>query len=298
MKSLWSFEPFHQEATSVKSMYDCLRCLTGSRSNIEVGFVATRKESELNLAFDIPEKDRFSTYPKQQIKQKLKESQVKIDDKNIHVIDYPTISTTKTVDRLLKLASDREIALIGTFTHARKGFARFVIGSFAETLIHKSSKDLLILNPKITVVSQIKNVLFASDFGPNSEKELVKLFGYIKNISASLTIFHHAEVIYKTSLDEKNPKVLAYRKKVDQIKARLEGLCEKAGIVATVKVAADINGTSDYLLSISKKHKMDMVVVCAKVGPTAALMGGSITRQIIRESLIPVLVIKTGKRVR
>jgi nucleotide-binding universal stress UspA family protein len=295
MKSLWSFEPFHQETNSIKAMYKSLATISGNPAKIEVGFVVTRTESELNLAFDIPESERFSSYPKNQMKQKLKEAQVKIDDKKIHVIDHPTFSTTKSVDRLLKLASERDVDLIGIYTHARKGFSRLVIGSFAETLIHRSSKDLLILSPKATVTTPMKHVLFATDFGPNSKKEFSKLFSYLKNFNPVLTVFHDAEIIYKKSLDEKNPKIHAYRKKVDEMKLWIEDQCHKAGIKGTVVIASDFKSTSDHVLSIAKKNKIDLVVVCAKVGPTAALMGGSVTRQVIRESSAPVLVLKNGK---
>ncbi len=295
MKSLWSFEPFHQENNSIKDMYRSLGALSGNPTKIEIGFVVTRTESELNLAFDIPENERFSSYPKNQMKQKLKEAQVKIDDKKIHVIDYSTFSTTKSVDRLLKLASDRGADLIGIYTHARKGLSRLIIGSFAETLIHRSKKDLLILSPKATVKSPMKNVLFASDFGPNSKKEFLKLFSYIKNMDPVLTVFHDAEIIYKKSLDEKNPKIHAYRKKIDQMKLWIEDQCHKAGIEGNVVIASDFKSTSEHVLSIAKKNKIDLVVVCAKVGPTAALMGGSVTRQVIRESSVPVLVLKNGK---
>jgi nucleotide-binding universal stress UspA family protein len=51
----------------------------------------------------------------------------------------------------------------------------------------------------------------------------------------------------------------------------------------------------DHLFAISKKNQMDMIAVCAKVGPVAALMGGSVTRQIIRKSSLPVLVLKNGR---
>ncbi len=295
MKSLWSFEPFHQETTSIKAMHKSLATLSGNPAKIEIGFVVTRAESELNLAFDIPENERFSSYPKNQIKQKLKEAQVKVDDKKIHVIDHPTFSTTKSVDRLLKLASERGSDLIGIFTHARKGFSRLIIGSFAETLIHRSSKDLLILSPKATITAPMKNVLFASDFGPNSKKEILKLFSYIKNINPVLTVFHDADVIYKKSLDEKNPKIHAYRKEVDQMKLWIEDQCHKAGIKGNVVITSDFKSTSDHVLSLAKKNKIDLVVVCAKAGPTAALMGGSVTRQVIRESSVPVLVLKNGK---
>ncbi|MFN7728501.1 MAG: universal stress protein [Bdellovibrio sp.] len=292
MKALWAFEPFHQDEKRLKGMHDTLSLLVGSPSKVEVGFVVTRTESSLNLAFDIPEDERFSIYPRRLIKQELKKARIKQEDRNIHVIDYPTMSNTKSVDRLLKLASDRGADLIGLFTHARKGYLRLAIGSFAETAIHRSKLSLLIFNPQTKVAPRIKNVLYTSDFSPASKKHLKTVLAYCKKLESDLTVFHQAEVIYKWSGDESNPKIHAYRRKVDRMKTWIEQECQRSGISVDVIVASEFKATSDLIFENMKKKRIDLVAVSAKAGPLAALMGGSITRQIVRGSNVPILVLK------
>lgn len=292
MKALWAFEPFHQDKTRIKGMHYTLSLLAGSPSNIEVGFVVTRSESSLNLAFDIPAEERFNIYPRKLIKQEFRKARIKFEDKNIHLVDHETMSNTKAVDRLLKLATDRRADLIGLFTHARKGYLRFAIGSFAETAIHRSKLSLLIFNPQTQVAPKIKNMLFASDFSPASKKHLKTVIAYCKKLKSDLTVFHHAEVIYKWSLDESNPKIHAYRRRVNRMKSLIEQACRRAGISSEVIVASDFKATADLIFVNMKKKKVDLVVVSAKVGPMAALMGGSMTRQIVRGSKVPVLVLK------
>jgi nucleotide-binding universal stress UspA family protein len=292
MKALWAFEPFHQDTLRIKGMYNTLRQLVGSPANIEVGFVANSSEPSLKLAFDIPEEERFNIYPRKLIKKELKKARVEIEDKKIHLVEYHTITTTKAVDRLMKLASDQGADLIGLFTHAREGYLRFIIGSFAETAIHRSKLSLLILNPQTKVAPKIKNVLYASDFTPASKKHLKSIIAYCKKLKSGLTVFHQAEVIYKWSLDESNPKINAYRRKVDRMKTWIEQECHRAGISAEVIVASDFKATSDMIFANMKKKKIDLVTVSAKVGPMAAFMGGSVTRQIVRGSKVPVLVLK------
>jgi nucleotide-binding universal stress UspA family protein len=115
---------------------------------------------------------------------------------------------------------------------------------------------------------------------------------YCKKLKSNLTVFHQAEVIYKWSLDESNPKIHAYRRKVDRMKTWIEQECHRAGISVEVIVASELKATSDMIFANMKKKKIDLVVVSAKAGPMAALMGGSITRQIVRGSRVPVLVLK------
>ncbi len=172
LKALWAFEPFHQNAISLKGMYLLLRQLVGTASNIEVGFVVTRSEPELYLAYNIHENARFTSYPRKIMKDALRKAKVLIEDKKLHLIDFDTISNTKAVDRFLALAQSRGADLIALYTHGRKGYKRFLLGSFAETAIHRSKINLLLINPLSKVPLKIKSIIFASDFTPASKKFL------------------------------------------------------------------------------------------------------------------------------
>jgi nucleotide-binding universal stress UspA family protein len=292
MKALWALEPFHQDSKGIQGMHRMLAQLTGDPAQIEVGFIVTRNESDLNLAFKVPQKQRFTLYPRKLLKAALQKAKCTIAEKKIHVIDFNTITTTQTVDRLLKLAHSRGADLIALHTHSRKGFMRLALGSFAETAIHRSKKSLLLMNPKSTWSGSIKQILFASDFTPGSEKHLKKSIELSKQLGAKLTVFHQAQINYKWSLDESNPQIQNYRKEVNKMYAKIIHLCEGAGIAHEIVLAAEFSGASDLILKTAKKVKADLIIVSAKVGPLAALMGGSTTRQVIRESTKPVLVLK------
>lgn len=291
MKALWAYEPFQQDKKRVRGMYQLLKQLVVP-SNIEVGFIVTRHESDLNLAFDIPLEERFTLYPRKLIKKSLKESKISIEDKKIHVVDYETFSNTKVADRLLSLAKSRNVNLIALYTHSRHGFHRFVLGSFAETLIHRTQVDLLLVNPKIDFSKKVKNVFFMTDFSPTLKKHLKKIVLICKHLNATLTIFHAAEVIYEWSLDESNPRFHAYRRKIAKTKSWIEHECQQAGIKYDVIVTSEMRSITEMALESAKNYKSDLIVVAAKSGAMTALMGGSITRQIVRESTKPVLVLK------
>lgn len=292
MKTLWAFEPFHQDTKRITGMNNVLRQLANIEEDVEIAFVVTRTEANLNLAFNIPKKDRFTTYPLNMIKQTLKKAKLHFADQKIHVIDFESVSTTKAVDKLLGLAAEKSAGLLGLFTHARKGYSRFLLGSFAETAIHRSSINLLILNPKTEVKEKIKKVFFASDFSPIAEKRLQVVIDQCQKLKASLTVFHHAEPIYKWSLDESNPEIHAYRKKVKGSQDFIESECKKAGVKVKVIITADFESTTELIFKSVEKVQSDLIVVCAQSGPVASFLGGSITRQVIRKSALPVLVLK------
>jgi nucleotide-binding universal stress UspA family protein len=292
MKALWAYEPFHQDQKRIRGMYRLIRQLVSSPSNIEVGFVVTRTEADLSLALDIPLAERFSLYPRRLLKQSLKNSKISIKDKSIHVIDYETFSNTKAVDRLLALARSRKVDLVALFTQSRKGFRRFLLGSFAETAIHRSTTDLLLANPQTEFSKQVKSVFFMSDFTPASKRHLGRVVGICKRFKAQLTVFHSAEPIYNWSLDEGNPKIHAYRRKVQETKTWVEQMCESESVSCKVVIDSQMQSVSLMALRAAKKSESDLLVVAAKSGSMTALMGGSVTRQIVRGSDKPVLVLK------
>lgn len=292
MKALWAVEPFHQDKKRVKGMHSLLKQFVSKPAHIEVGYIVTRLENELNLAFDIPYEERFSTYPRKVLKSSLRKANVIIEDKNIHVVDHETFSTTKAVDRFLLLAKSRGSDLIALYSHARHGFNRFLLGSFAETAIHRSKVSLLLVNPRANFSPKVKRIFYASDFSPSAKKHLKKVMQICKQLKSDLIVFHQAEVIYKWSLDESNPKIHAYRRKVKQKQSWIEEECKRVGINSKVIVVSEFTGTTNMIFKNATKEKADLIVVSARTGPVAALMGGSVTRQVVRSSKIPVLVLK------
>lgn len=292
MKALWALEPFHQDKSKVKSMHDLLKQFVSRPEQIEIGYIVTRHENELNLAFHIPYEERFSSYPRRILKRSLQKAKIGLANKNIHVVDLETFSTTKAVDRFLSLAKSRGSDLIALYTHAHHGFTRFTMGSFAETAIHRSKVSLLLLNPKTKFNAKVKRIFFASDFSPSAKNRLRKVVQICKRLKSDLIVFHQAEFIYKWSLDESNPKIHAYRRKVNRMQNWIEQECKRAGISSKVEVASEFKGTTDLILKNANKEKADLIIVSARTGPFAALMGGSITRQVVRGSTKPVLILK------
>lgn len=292
MKALWAIEPFHQDKKNIKSIYNLIKQLTGKSSNIEAGFIVTRRERELHLAFDIPFEERFSSYPLKILQNTLEKAKVTIDKKNVHVVDFESFSTTKAVDRLLLLAKSHNSDLIAMNTHAQQGYKRFVLGSFAETTIHRSKIDLLIVNPKINFSPKIKNIFYASDFSPLANRHLKKVLQLSKVLKAHLTVFHAPEIIYKWSLDESNPEIKAYRRRVKKTEDLIIQESKKAGVLCKVILSTELNSVTELALKHAKKSNADLVVVSAKAGPFAALMGGSVTRRIVRSCTMPVLILK------
>lgn len=292
MKALWAFHPVDADPEQLAGFYRTLAQVTGSKDDIEVGFIATHTESELNLAMDVPRNERHTVYPKTLIKDAQRGARISIADAKIHVVDYPTYSTTRAVDRLLRLAKERRADLVGLFTQARKGFRRLVLGSFAETAIHRSKTNLLLASPKATFAPRIRTVLFASDFTESSMEHLRSVVALCRRLKAKLIVYHAAEIAFRWPGDQRRPGVEVYRREVETRRSAIEKMCAKGRVSCEVRITADFSNAAETTLRVAREKRADLIVVTAKAGPAAALVGGSVTRQIVRASSTPVLVLK------
>jgi nucleotide-binding universal stress UspA family protein len=292
MKTLWAFEPFHQDKERLSGMHRLLKQIGASEQDVEAAFLVTHNEPELNKLKDLKNDERYKVRPRAIMAETLAKAGITLDDKNLHVLDYPTRSVSEAVDRILKLARKQKSELIALYTHARHGFKRLIVGSFAETAIHHSRTSLLLVNPQCKVASKVRSVVFASDFSPEADKHAATVLQLCKRLGAKLTILHHAEVTYAWSMDESNPTIIAYRKQVDKTRAALTEKAKKAGVNVEIVINSDFVGTSEFLLQSADKFKADLIVMSAKASPTLALMGGSISRKVVRAAEAPVLILK------
>lgn len=292
MRALWSYEPFHQDNKNLQNMHRLLTAMTGNPSHIQIGFVATHTEAPLRLAFDVPAEERFTTYPQEIIAQQLKEAKIKVDKNKIHVFDEVSYSNTKTANILIKSASKLNVDLIALYTHARKGYKRLMLGSFAETLIHMSPQNLLVLPPTNTSPTGLKNILFASDFEKSTQKDIEHILSMCKNLKAKLVVFHHADITYKEGDKGVSKKAVAYYRKVNEMKSWIELTAQKNKVSCEVIIKSDFRSVTDHINSITRSKKSDLIIVRAKASAKKSLMGGSITRAVVRESTLPVFILK------
>ena len=293
MKIVWGYEPKSQNNEAAKGMVKLLGQFASGTYDINIGCVVTENEVYLHPAHKLPPKERFSKYPKDLILADLKSAKIQLKPSAVHILHHRTLSTTAAVDQLLGFAKARRAKLIALFTHNRTGIKRLVMGSFAETAVHRSQIDLLLAGPKTQFPDRVRNVLFASDFAPDSKRDLRRVLELCKRMGARLTVFHAARITSKWSpLNEDNPEIQAFRRMTRKMVDWIETECKKADVPCSIVIKVEFESISDLALKAARKAKADLIVVSAKVGPLAALMGGSVTRNIVRLGSHPVLILK------
>jgi nucleotide-binding universal stress UspA family protein len=291
MKLLWALEPFHQKEAHTNQFHHFLTKFTKDKDMVEASFIVTETETELNTAFDVPLKERFTIYPLKLLKAFLQKSSVLIPKSKLHLVHYRTLSNAGAADRLLALAGKRKCDVVALYTRSSKGLKRWVLGSFAETIVHRSKLDLLIVSPEMKLPAEIKKVVVASDFTQASRKHLEKVILFCRERNSELVVLHVAQFIYNYP-EEKEESIVAYRKSVDAYKRWIEMKCANSHVACEIKITAEFEKVSEFVNKEAEKRKADLIVLSAKTGKFTALMGGSVTRQVLRSAKIPVLVLK------
>jgi nucleotide-binding universal stress UspA family protein len=292
MKTLWAIEPFKQDINTIKRIHNLIRQFVASSDELEAGYIATGSELELALAYDIPVEERFTKYPLSLIRKILDDAKIEIKRTNVFVEHFDTLSTTKAVDHLLCHAEKSNSELIVVASHTRHGMKRLILGSFAETIIHRSHKNLLVVNPNTSFSDVINHVFYSSDFGSDEKEYIARAIGLAERMKARLSVFHVPKITSMKEPCAKGSGAAKYSDHVQEMCTYINEQCRNHDVECDVIIPSVMGSVSDLAMKAAKKSKADLIVVSAKSGPMTALMGGSITRQIVRASRQPVLILK------
>jgi nucleotide-binding universal stress UspA family protein len=235
-------------------------------------------------AYNIPPKDRYTIYPNKLIKALVKKLDLK--GLKIEVLVEKSLSLTKLINKIVIFSKKNKSDLILIATKSKVKFPGIVLGSFAETMIHLSICDLIIFREMTNSDFEVPNkILYAFDFSPKGRAGLERAILYSKKWNSKLIIVHVPipEIGIPTDTFE-----ITTNKAIENLKKFLI----KEKVENEIFVDYENAEVTDKILKIAKLTNADIIAVAAQANKLKALLGGSVTRKVIRESLQPVLVFK------
>lgn len=89
---------------------------------------------------------------------------------------------------------DHDIDLVVAGTHGRKGARKVFLGSVAEEIFRRAECPVLTVGPKVTgtgeVEAQLRQIVYATEFSPTSERALAYALSLAQEHQARLTLLH------------------------------------------------------------------------------------------------------------
>lgn len=290
--SIWAIDPFSEKAIQLKIARHLREFL--SQSSIQVEPTAVLNPGQLRL----PQLE-------DSLKPEFKMAAQKALDAITKAVKIPNLlppsfifsqhySQRKSVSTFLEFAKERKAEFITLGTHARSGVQRWLLGSFAESLILQSQIPLLIINPKVHKAQKIKTILFPTDLSPACDKGLNRLLPTLERLKAKIILYHKIDyvlpetysLIYRTDLYNKYLKDDEGNRRA-QLEKWSKKLAEK-NIKCEIIIDDKPSFIPKAIVSAAKKHKAQMIALVSHTGSTSALFLGSITRQVVRLADCPI----------
>lgn len=218
--------------------------------------------------------------------------------KEPRLIKQEGASVKKGVQTLLQFALEENADLITVSTHSRKGAARLVMGSFAETLVLQSPIPVLVINPKWQPAKKLKHILFPTDFSDASSLVFDRVLRLAKELNCEVLLFHKIESLYPylghpfvvpvVSKESISEMTKSYHEKGEAWASRGKSL----GVQVKFYLANKPGYALDEILKVAKKASgSGMIAIASQSGPIESVLLGSLTRQVLRSAPCPVLTI-------
>ena len=285
MKIFWAFDPF-QENKNLNLLGKELieKLFDPQKDSINAVYIASKAEAELTTAFNVSEEERYTTYPQKIIDEQLKN--LNLDYIKTEIIFSPKISLSSIIKDFVRFNTDHKTDLLVIASNSKTLLPRLIFGSFCETLIHSAECDLLVYHQETKVnLESSKKILYAHDFTDKGDTGLKRVIEYAKNWSAQLVIVHIPMFLSDMSYDD-------FKKITEKRALEVNDYVKEYNIPFEVIVNYDVKPIEAIILDVAAKKDADFIAVTASSNKLTALLGGSTTRQILRESKLPTLVLK------
>lgn len=298
---LWAIDPFATDKSLQRTAGWAIKALAKAQdATIEPVYVMPRIKEDLPLEVRrelIKQTQQAAQEGFDEIARRLKMKSIG----PVSLIEQPGKTTKDKVRSLLNYAKDHKASLIVASTRARKGPARWFIGSFAETLAMHADVPLMTVNPSWDRRSEYTRILFPTDFTDESHAAFRKLLAFSKKFGTRVTLFH------QVAQDSYGPgwslAINPYPPLIDLFREEAKFANEESkkwvaeGAASGVKVEAVIDiksrgSVADSILKHARKSPC-WIAMGSQSGSLAAALLGSTTRRILRESECPIWILRS-----
>ena len=178
-----------------------------------------------------------------------------------------------------------DLLVMGTI--GRAGVRKFLLGSVAEEAMRESPCPVLTVGPECHAAQEIefRNILYATDFSPDSLAAAPSALAFSKNYRSRLTLLHVLEGLPESPyLDAQMARV------------RLRELVPQRGDVGPEpEVMVEMGAPAKVILKAAADTASDLIVIGARGAgalPRLASHFGSVAHKIVCRAVCPVLTVR------
>ena len=191
-----------------------------------------------------------------------------------------------------RMIEKHEIDLVITGTHGRGKVQKVLIGSVAEEIFRQANCAVMTVGPHVktgaSTEAELKNILFATDFGAGAEKAAGHAFSLAQEHGARLTMLHVIqEATAFTEESVRRQREFNVERMKELMPAGAENWCKP-------EFRASFGEAADEILTMARETKADLIVMGAK---TLKSMAGhapfTIAYNVVTKAQCPVLTVRS-----
>lgn len=193
-----------------------------------------------------------------------------------------------TIERLIQ---QHEIDLVVTGTHGRGLFKKVILGSVAEEVFRKAGCAVLTVGPHTLKQAprevELRNILFATDFGPGAAQAAKYAFSLAQEHGARLTVLHVVEEV-RAHTEEEERRV--HQVNIQLMKKFMPTDCENW---CKVEFRVLFGAAVEEILEETRETNADLIIMGAKTKKTfAGHAPVTIAYNVVAKAKCPVLTVR------
>ena len=190
-----------------------------------------------------------------------------------------------------KLIAEHEIDLVVTATHGRGKVQKVLIGSVAEEIFRQADCAVLTVGPRVKDEParevELKNILFATDFGHGAEKAAAHAFSLAQEHGARLIMLHVIqEATAFTEESVRQQREAAVRRLGKLMPEGAENWCKPV-------FRATFGAAVEEILTMARETNADLIVMGAKrMKSMAGHAPFAVAYHVVTKAHCPVLTVR------
>lgn len=298
---MWALDPF--EPVSAPH-YHASQVVRGLVRNVGAKVTPVTIQSlAVDASTNLPARWRgkFLAVYKDAIRVRLKELRVGGTQSPV-VLAGKSALISDRVATLVKYAEKTKPDLVVVTTRKKLGLRELFDDSFAETFFYRSKSPVLVFGSNQRSIRSFDHILFPTDFGAKSHRLFREVLRVARELRGRLTLLHCIDLreplVAPTQrfITESEPERLE-SVHAERISRRWMREAQSSGILAQARIVETREDVAHEVLALARRKDVSLIAMQDKSSPLSADIIGSNTRQVVRNSPCPVLILKTERRV-
>jgi nucleotide-binding universal stress UspA family protein len=308
MKIIWALDAFEESTEVLKNSARLLNTLArNGDAEIEPVYVLSPEQLGLNLEFAPTFTAAYVPAAEKALQQKIRWAEGPAAVKPARVLTHERSSLRGAAETVANYARGEGADLIVVGSHAKKGFNRWLLGSFAEELLLQAGVPVMLVGAASAQSGQeIQRVLFPTDFGRESEAAFNGALDLAARLGVPITLLHTIprpiDPVIQSGVfmlsggwvpfpDFQKHELTRQKDAANRFKA----LSASRGVKLESVFDTGADSIVDSILTNAENGPPALVAMAAQTGRWGVAILGSVTRKVARGATCPVWVYRPGK---